>query len=107
MPDARGYRFDRQVVEDRKFEFFVDGKPVPAREGETVAAAMIAAGLCSSRITSGTGEERGYYCGMGVCWECVMVVDGRRSVRTCRTFARPGMRVETQVDAVEDSVGHD
>jgi len=106
MPENRGRRCDKELERDRSFEFFVDGKPVPAREGETVAAAMIAAGLHSSSITV-AGEGRGYYCGMGVCWECVMVVDGRRSVRTCKTSALPGMRVETQVDAGGEGPDHD
>lgn len=107
MPEVRGHRFDKELERDCFFLFFVDGRPIPAREGETVAAAMIAAGLLSSRITAAAGERRGYYCGMGVCWECVMVVDGQRSIRTCRTFARPGMCVETQVDAGGDVPGHD
>lgn len=107
MPEVRGHRIDKGLDRESYFEFFVDGKPVPAREGETVAAAMIAAGLLASRITASTGERRGYYCGMGLCWDCVMVVDGQRSVRTCRTFARPGMCVETQVDTGGYGPSHD
>ena len=107
MSEVRAHRFDKELERNSQLEFFVDGKPVPALEGETVAAAMIAAGLLTSRFTASKGERRGYYCGMGVCWECVMVVDGQRSIRTCRTFARPDMYVETQVDAGGDVRGHD
>jgi aerobic-type carbon monoxide dehydrogenase small subunit (CoxS/CutS family) len=78
------------------FEFFVDGEPVQAYPGETIAAALIAAGRRNFRCTAKRGQQRGYYCGIGICWECVMVVNGQPNVRTCVTIAAPAMRVETQ-----------
>ncbi len=78
------------------FEFLVDGEPVQAYPGETIAAALFAAGRRWSRITPRHKQRRGLYCGMGVCWECAMVVDGRPNVRTCITLAAPGMTVEPQ-----------
>ena len=80
MPEVRSHRFDKELERDSYFEFFVDGKLVPAREGETVATAMIAAGLLTARITASTEERRGYYCGMGICWESTSwsLEDGER-----------------------------
>ena len=43
------------------------------------------------------GATRGVFCGMGVCFDCLVVIDGEPSRRACVTFAREGMRVETQV----------
>lgn len=74
----------------------VDGEPVRAFEGETVAAALLAHGKRVLRVSSRFGEPRGFYCGMGVCFECVMTIDGRPGVRTCQTPVRDGMRLETQ-----------
>jgi aerobic-type carbon monoxide dehydrogenase small subunit (CoxS/CutS family) len=74
--------------------FFVDGRPVEACPGETIATALLAAGTRTLRRTAGRGEPRGLYCVMGVCWECGMLVAGR-TVRACVTPATPGLVVET------------
>ena len=75
-----------------------NGEPLPAYEGETVAAALFAHAIYAGRLSSGVEEQRGYYCGMGICWDCVMIVDGRRSIRTCRVMVADGMTLETQRD---------
>ena len=74
----------------------IDGREVDACEGEPVAAAVLAAGARAFRLTDRDATPRAYYCGMGVCHECLMIVDGRGHVRTCMEPVRPGMRVETQ-----------
>jgi len=84
------------VARGEAFELRVDGGRVPAHAGETVAAALLAAGRRALRWTAGRGEPRGVYCAMGVCGECIMVVDGEPGVRTCVTLAAPGMTVQTQ-----------
>ena len=53
----------------------LDGRPVIAYEGESVAALLLAEGITATRMTRG-GEPRGVYCGMGVCFDCLVVVDG-------------------------------
>jgi len=78
------------------FTFQFDGQPVEAYPGESIAAALIASGRRRFRLTHKGQAPRGLYCGMGVCWECLMVVDGRPGVRACMTAASPGLRVETQ-----------
>jgi hypothetical protein len=74
----------------------VDGRGVEAREGEPIAAALVAAGVRVFRKTSKLGEPRQLFCGIGRCTDCVMVVDGQPNVRTCVTPVRDGMAVETQ-----------
>jgi len=76
--------------------FEVDGRPVQAREHDTIASALLAAGTRAFRRTRRMGTPRGVFCGMGVCFDCVVTVDGVRSVRACMTAVRPGMKVETQ-----------
>jgi aerobic-type carbon monoxide dehydrogenase small subunit (CoxS/CutS family) len=71
----------------------VDGAPVRAHLGETVAAALIArSGSPALRTTRG-GSARGLYCGMGVCFECLVVVDGVPNSRACMTWVRNGMEI--------------
>lgn len=60
----------------------VEGQPVTARIGDTLAAALMSAGIAGLRETA-RGERRGVFCGMGVCNECLVSVDGRQSQRAC------------------------
>jgi predicted molibdopterin-dependent oxidoreductase YjgC len=73
---------------------FVNGAPVRAHPGETVATALLAAGSARFR-TSRTGAPRAPVCNMGVCFECVVTVDGRPAMRSCMTLVEPGMKIET------------
>jgi predicted molibdopterin-dependent oxidoreductase YjgC len=88
-------RLSGAVQRGRKVQIFVDGLAVEAFEGESVAAALLAAGRRGLRVAPRRGEPRGMYCGIGVCFECVMTVDGQRAVRTCATPVRDGMRIAT------------
>ena len=74
---------------------YVDGNPLPAREGEPIAAALYANGIKTTRYSAHSGEPRGPFCMIGRCTECAMTVDGVPNVRTCLTPVRDGMRVET------------
>ena len=73
-----------------------DGRVVRARGGDSVASALLAAGIQVTRQTPVSGASRGPWCMMGACFDCVAIVDGRRGVRTCMTQAREGLRVDTQ-----------
>lgn len=73
------------------FSFEFDGAPVTAWPGESLAAALTSAGILGLRHTR-QGDRRGVYCGMGVCGECSVLVDGVQR-RSCLEPARPGMRV--------------
>ena len=86
------------VERGRCVRLLVDGDGVEAFEGESVAAALLAAGRRGLRTTPRRGDPRGMYCGIGLCFECVMTVDGSR-VRTCLTAVRDGMRVGTSPGA--------
>ena len=89
-------RIGKGVGRGRRFDILVDGQRVAAYEGETIAAALLAAGRRTMRHTVKKGQPRGVYCGIGICHECLMVVNGAPNIRTCQTLATPGCRVETQ-----------
>jgi len=84
------------VDRGRALALLVDGAEMAVFEGESIAAALAAAGARLTRWTERTGEPRGYFCGMGVCQDCLVTVDGRPNVRACVTPVRDGMRVERQ-----------
>jgi len=74
----------------------VDGRDVATHPGESVAAALWAAGIRSVRRSAVRAEPRGAFCFMGVCQECVMSIDGKRRP-ACQEPVRPGMTIETEI----------
>ncbi|MNP30644.1 Hydrogen cyanide synthase subunit HcnA [compost metagenome] len=72
----------------------LDGRPLHVADGTSVAAALALAGDGSSR-TSVSGQRRAPLCGMGICQECRVTIDGRRRL-ACQTLCRDGMQVETR-----------
>jgi NADH dehydrogenase/NADH:ubiquinone oxidoreductase subunit G len=83
----------------------VDGKPIGARRGESVAAALLAAGIVRFRDAPAWGAvpassaARGPYCMMGACFECLVTIDGAGNRQACMVPIREGMAVETQSGA--------
>ena len=72
----------------------VNGVAVEMPEGSTVSAAILKTGVHAFR-RSVTGEPRGPLCGMGICFECRVTIDGVRHGRSCQTVCRNGMDVRT------------
>lgn len=72
----------------------VNGKPVSVPGGTIVAAAVALAGETSFR-TSVLGRSRGPLCGMGICMECRVTINGQPQCRSCQTLCEPGMEVRT------------
>ena len=72
----------------------VDGARIEVAEGASVAAA-VACVRTGFRLSPG-GQARAPVCGMGVCFECRVTIDGVAQQRACMTPARAGMRVETR-----------
>lgn len=73
----------------------LDGREVTAYLGESIATVLLAEGHVATRLTTG-GEPRGVFCGMGVCFDCLVVVDGVPNTRACVTWVREGMQVARQ-----------
>ena len=76
--------------------FFFDGQEVKGYEGETIAAALHAAGIRVLGYSPVKHRPRGLFCAIGNCSSCLMVVDGEPNVRICVEKIRPGMQVQTQ-----------
>ncbi|MBP0459321.1 (2Fe-2S)-binding protein [Streptomyces montanisoli] len=73
----------------------VDGEPVRGIAGQTVAGLLLASGRTAWRAT-GSGAPRGVFCGIGVCFDCLVTVNGERDVRACRRRVHEGDAVSTQ-----------
>ncbi|GII96626.1 (2Fe-2S)-binding protein [Sinosporangium siamense] len=83
-----------------EFEIAFDGTPVPAASGQTIGAALHAAGIVSWRTTRYAGRPRGLFCGIGACFDCLVTVNGRPSLRACLTEARAGDDVTSGPDVI-------
>lgn len=73
----------------------LEGRRLRAHQGESVATVLMAEGHAATRTTPG-GAARGVFCGMGVCFDCLVVVDGVPNTRACMTFVEDGMQVSRQ-----------
>ncbi len=76
----------------RSIAFRFEGKEITALEGESIAAALSAAGYLQFRRTA-HGSPRGLHCGIGACFDCLVSIDGRGAERACLVRAAPGMEV--------------
>ncbi len=75
---------------------YVDGEPVEAQHGETVAAVLLRQREPASRTTPVGESPRAPFCMMGVCFDCLAIVDGAPSTQSCLVPVREGMRVNRQ-----------
>ncbi|QTX05544.1 (2Fe-2S)-binding protein [Agromyces archimandritae] len=88
----------------RPIAITVDGETVAGVAGQTIGGILLAAGRGSWRTTSAGGRPRGVFCGIGVCFDCIVTVNGLRDVRACRRRAAEGDVVQTQHDALPGAV---
>ena len=77
----------------------IDGKPFAARAGDTVAATLFAAGIADCRTTPVSGSARGPFCMMGVCFDCLVVIDGQPNQQGCMIPVAEGMKIQRQQGA--------
>ncbi len=84
--------FERLEKDGRDVTFVFDGKPYAAREGDTVAAALIAAGVAAFRNTPVSGSLRGPFCMMGTCYDCLVEIGGE-NVQACQVMVEHGLVV--------------
>lgn len=76
--------------------FYFESRPLQAFAGESLAGALQASGIRHLRDSPRAGAPRGLFCAMGVCQECVVMVDGR-TVAACQEPVRAGMRVTARL----------
>lgn len=88
--------FRRAVSSRARIDVKVDGRTVSVEAGDSVAAALFALGEDACRTTPVSGSPRGPYCMMGVCFDCLVTIDGKANQQACMVPVRPGMCIELQ-----------
>lgn len=89
MPERSGFGHQGDV------EFTFDGQTISAHTGQSVGAALTDAGIRRWRVTRVGEKPRGLFCGIGVCFDCLLTVDGRPNQRACLVPVRPGLVCES------------
>ena len=89
-------RMNNSITGSKTITVSIEGREIVASQGDTVAAAMLAAGFTYSRITPVREERRAPYCMMGICFDCMVEINGIPNQRGCQTLVQEGMRVKIQ-----------
>jgi len=84
------------IERGQAFSITVNGQSVEAYPGESVATVLAAAGYRAFRATDASAAPRGIFCGMGICFDCLVTVDGLPNQRACMTEARAGCEVRVR-----------
>ena len=90
-----------QKSQDKVVTIWFEENPVLAQEGESVAAALLIAGVKYLRNAQVSGKPRMPYCWMGVCYECLLEIDGEQNQQSCLITVKDGMHVRRQLPAIE------
>jgi len=91
------FRLPRADTKTVRFAF--DDQIITAQTGDSIAAALLAAGHRSFRDTPISGAARGPLCLMGVCFDCLVTVNGAPNQQACMILVRDGMQVRRQIGA--------
>ena len=92
------------LMDTATVEIEFEGVTISARQGDCVATALLSAGQARFRETPVSGAARGPFCMMGVCFDCLVEIDGVANIQACMTIVRAGMRIRRQRGA-HDIVG--
>ena len=90
-----------QKSQDKVVTFWFEKNPVQAQEGESVAAALLIAGVKYLRYAQVSAKPRMPYCWMGVCYECLLEINGEQNQQSCLITVKDGMHVRRQLPATE------
>jgi predicted molibdopterin-dependent oxidoreductase YjgC len=82
--------------EGEPIELIFEGETIEAYSSDTVASALLAAGIRTLTVTEVAGDRRGGFCFVGRCADCLVIVDGQANQRACSTPARDGMDIRIQ-----------
>ena len=91
-----------QQSQDRVVTIWFEESPIQAQEGESVAAALLIDGVKYLRNAQVSGKPRMPYCWMGVCYECLLEIDGEQNQQSCLISVKDGMHVRRQSPAIKE-----
>lgn len=93
-----------QSSKSKKITIFFEEKQIAAYEGESVAAALLCSGVKHIRTAPVSGTSRAPYCWMGVCFECLLEIDGQPNLQSCLIPVQEGMKIRRAESNFGDAV---
>lgn len=90
-------RMNNSIRGSKPVTIIIEGNEITAYQGDTVAAVMLIAGFTYTRITPVKEQSRAPYCMMGICFDCIVEINGVPNQRACQVLVQEGMRVNIQV----------
>ncbi|WP_417260896.1 MULTISPECIES: (2Fe-2S)-binding protein [Alphaproteobacteria] len=93
-----------QTDTSKRINITFEGQNIELEQGETVAAALMLAGKKTFRVSAVSDDKRGAFCLMGVCFECLVEIDGVPNRQACMILAEDGMDIRSQKGAVEETI---
>lgn len=95
QPTSKRLPSNEDFARGKEVSIKLNGNLKVAYLGESVATVLLAEGITAMRTTI-QGQARGVFCGMGVCFDCLVVVNGLPNTRACMTWVKEGMDIRTQ-----------
>jgi NADPH-dependent 2,4-dienoyl-CoA reductase/sulfur reductase-like enzyme len=92
----KDFRIQGGITRGKEIQILVNDQPVRAYEGETIGAALTAAGIREFRRTAQLKDPRGIYCCMGTCYGCLVTANGQPNVKACITPVQAGQQITLQ-----------
>ena len=89
--------FSQYETAEKTVTIILDGLPRKVPADISVAAAVLGTGKTHTRISPVTGDPRSPFCMMGICYECLMEIDGQRDQQSCQTMVKEGMKINLQL----------
>ena len=89
-------RMNNAITSSKTVRLTIDGKEIVASQGDTVVAAMLVAGFVYTGITPAKEKRRAPYCMMGICFDCIVEINGIHNKKACQILVQEGMRVNIQ-----------
>lgn len=88
--------FKRLTTIDKPIQIYFEDHLISAQQGDSVAAALLAAGVVAFRQIERSDELRGPYCMIGNCFECLVEIDGKPNLQACQHRVQDGMKIRQQ-----------
>lgn len=98
----RIFKFIETADASTTVNVFVNGQKTSAYIGDTVAGLLFNLNKRNLKRSINFQSARGYYCGMGICWECTVTIDGQVGIRACLTEVKEGMDIVTNAGSFDD-----
>ncbi|WP_074506253.1 (2Fe-2S)-binding protein [Corynebacterium glutamicum] len=96
-----------QRTKSKTISITFDRRKINGEQGQTIAGLLMSNGISTWRTTSKNARPRGLFCGIGICFDCIVTVNGQRDVRACQRRCQDGDIITVQHDKLPEVKSHE